>query len=310
MYEFVIAVNDEDRYGQDVDLSELDYSRYLKNPVVMLAHGYPHRLPVGLTRTICSGPGGVEVRFYFAKGDETADQVENLVRQGIVRSASIGWYYEKGIPYLAEWSLVAIGLDPDATARSTDPPDDDDEGSSGQRMYITRATLKPLDNQMADDQCTNRTDQQPSTGTEPANSSDANPNPEPARSPAPNPEPAPTGDLAEIQQARADLRNDLASLQQERAQLRLDRLADKYRALLTEGQTYEDEASLLRAACGNQLTEGVEYSIGYMEAMADVALENRSNASDDANNAPIRPRESEGDGERGDFIDIAGIARL
>ncbi len=69
---------------------------------------------------VCSGPEGIEADFVFAKNDAMASQAKNLMRQGIMRSASIGWYVDGGVPYLAEWTLCSVGLDPGATALGRD----------------------------------------------------------------------------------------------------------------------------------------------------------------------------------------------
>ena len=77
-------------------------------------------------------------------------------------------------------------------------------------------------------------------------------------------------------------------MQAERAKLRTERLANHYRELLPDGDAeYEDEASVLRAACGNELEEGTNYTNEYMRAIADVALRNRNNAGDSARSEPI-----------------------
>ena len=169
LYSMIIAVNDSVRYGPDVDLSQLDFTRYLRNPVVMMGHGYEYPLPVGLSRRICNGPAGIEVGFYFAESDEMAGRAENLLQQGILRAASIGWYVESTVPYLAEWSLCAIGLDPEALARTRSIATSIEE-SSREKFYITPASLKPF-REMPEEECTNRSTPEPSTegqNTEPS----------------------------------------------------------------------------------------------------------------------------------------------
>jgi len=306
-YSITIAVNDADRYGNTVDLSQLDFSRYMENPVVLLGHGYDHTLPIGRSLSVCSGPSGILVDFMFALDDDVAAKSENLMQQGILRAASIGWYVESGIPYLAEWSLVSVPLDPDAVARSRAAFDEsDDEAVDGIacRLYINSATIHNTIT-MSDSKCTPQ--------AAPIRSTD---NPGNAPAPAEPSVNAPGVDAdgakkerQELELMQADLRKDMATFQSERQAFNVQRLMVRYAALLPADVSYDDEASVLRAACGNEIADDKEYSNDYMRAVADGALANaaKAKAQPKVESHEYQPKVEQA---RSGFLNVAQISKL
>ncbi len=132
VYSATIFANELSRDGVSVDLEGMDFSNYLKNPVVLYAHDYMGRtesggLPIGRTLSLeRAADGRVRAEFQFMSGDPFADRVRNAWRQGFLRGASIGWRAIESRPdesgygvrvsrsELLEWSIVAVPADPDA----------------------------------------------------------------------------------------------------------------------------------------------------------------------------------------------------
>ena len=100
---------------EDLDLDQLDWTQYMRNPVVLWRHGFTDEgLPIGRTLRLWRENGEIKAEFEFAP-DEFAQRVKKLWDQDFIRAATIRWDPdENGRPYLVEWSLTPIGADPDA----------------------------------------------------------------------------------------------------------------------------------------------------------------------------------------------------
>ena len=98
------------------DLSKMDVSEYMKNPVVL----YNHRrdiLPIGKTTELFQDGDVWRAKFKLDPGDEFAQQVDKKWDDGYLQAASIGaivkWDENTGEPYLVlkEWSITPTPAD-------------------------------------------------------------------------------------------------------------------------------------------------------------------------------------------------------
>jgi HK97 family phage prohead protease len=105
-----------DRDGEILLPNGADLKRYRKNPVVLFGHDY-HNLPIGKDLWIKVDEKGVIAKTQYAK-TAFADEVYELVKDGMLRTSSVGfiptkaignpngasWWYDKGDP--EEWEKV------------------------------------------------------------------------------------------------------------------------------------------------------------------------------------------------------------
>lgn len=130
-YTAVIAVNDSvGGGGRSVDLSGMDITTYMRNPVVLWSHER-NEPPIGRTTDLRRNKAGrIEADFEFAPNDQRSQALRNLWDRGFLRGASIGWRYtEEGRPELIEWSLVSVPADRDAVRAAVGLLDDDRSNS-------------------------------------------------------------------------------------------------------------------------------------------------------------------------------------
>ncbi len=123
---FTISTASEDREGDVLIPAGCVSANYLKNPVVLWAHDY-YSLPIGKTRHIgATFDDRLEADVEFAPTD-FAQEVKSLVDAGFLKGASVGFNpLEPGEPLpngqgyrykrweLLEWSIVSVGVNPDA----------------------------------------------------------------------------------------------------------------------------------------------------------------------------------------------------
>ncbi len=123
---FTISTASEDREGDILVPAGVVTTNYLLNPVVLWAHDY-YSLPIGKTRHIgATFDDRLEADVEFAPTD-FAQEVKRLVDEGFLRGASVGFNpLEPGEPLpngqgyrykrweLLEWSIVSVGVNPDA----------------------------------------------------------------------------------------------------------------------------------------------------------------------------------------------------
>ncbi len=136
--EFVISTETIDSYGTVFKMDGWDLKRYESNPVVFYAHKSNSDNPDTLigTSTIRKENGELigKVKFEEERINPLAEKVFQKVQSGTLRMASIGanpkkghWGNEKNgevrdVLYfdeqeLLEWSIVAVGSNPDALKR-------------------------------------------------------------------------------------------------------------------------------------------------------------------------------------------------
>ena len=151
-HRMVIAANERSRMGDEVNLRGIRFTNYMKNPVVLWAHGASGMHSSGpsggipIARTLSIGhddQGRIVADFQFNSGDTFASRVENAWNGGFIRGASIRYVPIKVTEVrgrrgevtrlrieeseLVEWSLVPVPADPDsvrAAARALNLPEE------------------------------------------------------------------------------------------------------------------------------------------------------------------------------------------
>lgn len=131
--ECVMSSDVEDSYGESVHQASWRLERFLTNPVVLFAHN-SREMPVGKASNVGVRDGKLQATITFAseKANPKAEQLWNLVREGVIRAVSVGFVPgvvrtikrgAKDIVELAdctlhELSVVPIGANVDALMRS------------------------------------------------------------------------------------------------------------------------------------------------------------------------------------------------
>ena len=89
---FIITTGDADRENDVIDPTGWDVSNYLKNPVVLFAHDYGS-LPIARTTKLEQHDDHLVAIAEFATEDlnPMAEQVFNMLKQGFLRGASVGF---------------------------------------------------------------------------------------------------------------------------------------------------------------------------------------------------------------------------
>ena len=129
---FVISTNQKDRDGDIIHTDGWDFENWLDNPVVLWGHDYSGT-PIGTGHSIKVSEDGnkvyATVKFISEGIDPLADRVYRLVKDGVIRTTSVGfrpieWEFIKdddsgGIEFfkqeLLEFSIVPIPCNPGAT---------------------------------------------------------------------------------------------------------------------------------------------------------------------------------------------------
>jgi hypothetical protein len=120
VFSTVISSDDEDRQGESVSQEGLDFSNYMKNPVVLWGHDYSS-LPIGVCLGIERDGNKTVAKFRFASAEANpfAAQCQALWEAGIQRAVSIGFiprsFDDAGNTLTAEvleFSLVSIPANP------------------------------------------------------------------------------------------------------------------------------------------------------------------------------------------------------
>lgn len=87
-FSFVASTEDVDGHGTIVR-QDWDLSRFAANPVVLWNHDAAH--PIGVAQAHVDSTRNLVADVTFAKGDELAERVANLVAQKVVRGMSVGF---------------------------------------------------------------------------------------------------------------------------------------------------------------------------------------------------------------------------
>ena len=120
-----ISTMGADREGDRVKPEGGDFSKYLKNPILVWSHDYKE-IPIGSVTQLEVVPGeGVKASWKWLKDDLFADRIKNAWDQGVVRASSIGFIAHQTEPNetggrdinqweMLELSLCAIPMNPEA----------------------------------------------------------------------------------------------------------------------------------------------------------------------------------------------------
>lgn len=141
-YTITVAATPDIGDGKPLNMGEVNFDRYLNNPVVFWGHDR-RDLPIARTTEMSIDGETLEAKFEFLEGDPKAERVKNAWDRGFINGASIGVSKAKD---LVEWSLVGIPADPAALRRSMEAALDDilqEEPSSGEteRSMTDQATI-------------------------------------------------------------------------------------------------------------------------------------------------------------------------
>jgi exonuclease VII small subunit len=120
VFSTIISSDDEDRQGESVSQEGLDFTNYMKNPVVLWGHDY-YSLPIGICLGVEKSGNQTIAKFKFAPAEANpfASQCQKLWEMGIQRAVSIGFiprsFDDAGNTLTAEvleFSLVPIPANP------------------------------------------------------------------------------------------------------------------------------------------------------------------------------------------------------
>ncbi len=126
-YRVVVAANEKSRnvFGYDLRMEGVDFSNYLRDPVVLFAHNHED-LPVARSLDVTrNNENHITADFEFLPNDERAQRVKNAWDLGFLRAASISFLptevesNEDGALVathsdMLEWSIVNVPADPDS----------------------------------------------------------------------------------------------------------------------------------------------------------------------------------------------------
>ena len=120
-YTMIISKEVEDRAGDVVLVSGVDFKNYKKNPIVLVDHDYRIEKIVGKTKNIKVEGKTLVAEFSFVD-TETGRLAEKLYNEGFLKASSIGFIPKERSEdrktitksELLEWSLVAVPCNADA----------------------------------------------------------------------------------------------------------------------------------------------------------------------------------------------------
>ena len=116
-FKFVISTDDEDRQGEKVNQAGLDFTHYMKNPVVLWGHNYGEP-PIGVTTRVWKDGNKTMAEGKWAPS-AFAQELRKLYDAGFLRACSIGYIpkeldedgnTQKG--EVLEYSIVSIPANP------------------------------------------------------------------------------------------------------------------------------------------------------------------------------------------------------
>lgn len=124
-YSFKVVVTTEwiDRDGEVIKADWIDFSNYMKNPVVLIDHSYKIESIVWKTLRIYQENGVTIAEWVFAKGIENAELIRELYNQWFVKTVSIGFIPKQRSgndrtvitkSEMLEFSFVAVPANPEA----------------------------------------------------------------------------------------------------------------------------------------------------------------------------------------------------
>ncbi|OQB25742.1 MAG: hypothetical protein BWY10_02430 [Chloroflexi bacterium ADurb.Bin180] len=108
---FVASTEGVKRDGLDLRVEDWSLDNFLRHPVILWAHDYENRLPLG-TGTPSFEGSNLMIDVEFDRDDEFAQQVRRKALKGMV-AGSVGWNDLKdGKRDLMEFSIVPVPADP------------------------------------------------------------------------------------------------------------------------------------------------------------------------------------------------------
>lgn len=89
IYSFTISTPEVDRYGTIIVPSGIDYTAYMKNPVVLLNHE-SKELPIGKCLGFFQNGENLEATIQLDMNDEKACKINDKIKNGFVNAVSVG----------------------------------------------------------------------------------------------------------------------------------------------------------------------------------------------------------------------------
>lgn len=152
-----------DREGDRVVPEGGDFSDFMKNPILLWAHGGREgyaSIPIGVVTGLHVQPGvGVKASFRFLENDPFASRIANAYQQNVIRASSIGFKPIQATPNgqgldhekwsLLELSLCSVPMNPDCVRALKSVGLTDEEASApmaltDEELNATRALTKDL----------------------------------------------------------------------------------------------------------------------------------------------------------------------
>lgn len=121
---FVASTEGIKRDGRELKLEDWRLDNYLRNPVVLWAHGYMgERPPIGRAQVMIDpGRRALIADVTFDRDDPFAQEIERKIRAGFLNAVSVGWQdveveengKKRTVHDLLDISVVPVPADPDA----------------------------------------------------------------------------------------------------------------------------------------------------------------------------------------------------
>jgi HK97 family phage prohead protease len=118
----IASTDDFDRQGESIKQDGWDLKSFKKNPVILASHNYSE-FPIGKATGIAVQDNKLTFKMVFSEATQTAKEAYQLVKEGILKSFSVGFipreYDSKDANVitkaeLLEISLVAVPANPNA----------------------------------------------------------------------------------------------------------------------------------------------------------------------------------------------------
>lgn len=114
LYEFTASTSSVDRQGDSIDQNGWELDNFLKNPVILFAHNYSE-LPIAKAVEVLKGERSLTIKIQFAseEANPKAQQVKNLVDEGILNTTSVGFIQkERNGNIITKAELLEVSIVP------------------------------------------------------------------------------------------------------------------------------------------------------------------------------------------------------
>jgi HK97 family phage prohead protease len=114
IYEFIASTSSVDRQGDSIDQNGWELENFQKNPVILFAHNYSE-LPIAKAVEVIKGESTLTIRIKFAseEANPKAQQVKNLVDEGILNTTSVGFIQkERNGNIITKAELLEVSIVP------------------------------------------------------------------------------------------------------------------------------------------------------------------------------------------------------